>query len=347
MSERDLSQQLDLAVAAMLSAKGDGRGFGSTSPEVTELIRVAAVVRDLPDEDFRARLKRDVITNAITSQATQERTTMTTIETATETTSEKTTTSKPWLRPGLGSLLPYLHSPRSANLPDFMKGVFGATELMRALRPDGAIMHAEYRIGDSVIELGEDPPAAWAVGPTPLHVYLDDVDATYARALAAGATSLGEPTDHEYGERGAGFRDGAGNHWWVAKAFTPEHTAGLRSVNVYLHTQDTPAYIDFLKRAFGAKEEIRHEMGGKIAHARIWLGDTILEMGEAREPYGPMPCALHFYVPDTDAVYAQALTAGATSLQEPNDAPYGDRAAAVVDPQGNHWYIATYLNRQV
>ena len=264
--------------------------------------------------------------------------------TATETTTEL----RPWLREGFRSLTPYLLAPQSANLPDFMKSVFRATEIMRVLRPDGAIMHAEFKIGDSIVEMGENPPGEnrlnkYPSRPTPLHVYVDDVDATYARGLAAGAKSLGEPADHEYGERGAGLLDAAGNQWWIAKGFTPEHTLGLRSVNVYLHIQNTSGYIEFLKRAFGAREEMRHEMEGRIAHARIWLGDTILEMGEAREPYGPMPCAFHFYVPDTDATYARALAAGATSVDAPADAPYGDRAATVTDPQGNQWFIATHL----
>lgn len=329
MAERDLSQQLDQAVAAMLAAKGNSFTQPS-SPEVTELLRVAAAVRDLPDEDFRARLKRDLVETTIKEKKTM---------TATET----TTTPRPWVPEGFRSLTPYLLAPSSAKLMDFMKNAFGATEVARYLRPDGTVMHAVVKIGDSVIEFGENPPDQFGARPTPLHVYVDDVDATYARGLAAGAASLGEPVDHEYGERGAGFRDAAGNHWWIARGFTPEHTAGLRSVNIYLHTQDTPAYIEFLKRAFGAKEEMRHEMGGRIAHARIWLGDTILELGEARDPYGPMPCAMHFYVPDTDAVYRQALEAGATSVTAPMNAPYGDRYAAVLDPQKNYWYIATHL----
>ena len=56
-----------------------------------------------------------------------------------------------------------------------------------------------------------------------------------------------------------------------------------------------------------------------------------------------MPAAVHLYVPDTDATYRRALGAGATSIQEPRDTSYGDRAASVVDPGGNHWFISTHI----
>jgi PhnB protein len=56
-----------------------------------------------------------------------------------------------------------------------------------------------------------------------------------------------------------------------------------------------------------------------------------------------MPCHLHVYVPDTDAAYERALWAGATSIEAPKDAPYGDRTAGVKDAFGNSWFIATYL----
>ncbi len=68
----------------------------------------------------------------------------------------------------------------------------------------------------------------------------------------------------------------------------------------------------------------------------------MVEMAEAGGKWTPMPGALHLYVSDTDAVYQRSLQAGATSLQEPTDMYYGERGAAVKDPVGNHWYIATH-----
>jgi PhnB protein len=76
-------------------------------------------------------------------------------------------------------------------------------------------------------------------------------------------------------------------------------------------------------------------------HAKIRIGDSIIEMGEAHGQWQPMPTALYMYVPDVDAVYNRALEAGATSLSVPVDQPYGYRNAGVEDPFGNRWFIAT------
>jgi PhnB protein len=314
MAERDLIEQLDQAIGGAASAAG---------PEVTSLLRVAGFVRELPDQDFRARLKRELLKETMMIAPA--------------------TTFK---REGFRSLTPYLLAPQSARLMDFMKDVFGVTERLKVPRPDGSIMHAEIMLGDSMIEMGENPPDQFAARPTPLHVYIPDVDAAYARALVAGATSLGAPMDHEYGERGASVKDAAGNHWYLATASGPSPVPeGLHSVNIYLSPRGTPSLIDFLTRAFGAEETMRHEIEGTVVHAKVRIGDSILEMGEAHGQYGPMPCAIHLYVPDADATYSQAVAAGATSINAPADTPYGDRYAAVRDPHGNQWFIATWLGQ--
>ena len=325
MAERDLIQQLDQAISAMLVNSNVGR----IGLEVTELMRVAQFVRELPDQDFRTRLKQDLM---------KEKNTMTPTMTPTTTAAFKPE--------GFRSLTPYLLAPSSAGLLNFMKDVFGATEIMQVPRPDGSIMHAEVMVGDSVIEMGENPPQPYGARPTPLHVYVPDVDAMYARALAAGATSLGDVVDHEYGERSGSVRDASGNHWYIATAHGQHHIpAGLHSVNLALLPRGAAEFIEFLKRAFGAEEAMRHEVEGVIVHARMKIGDAVLEMGEAHGKWQPMPCAIHLYVPDTDAVFRQALAAGATSVTAPMDAPYGDRTATVNDPQGNQWYIATRLQK--
>jgi uncharacterized glyoxalase superfamily protein PhnB len=68
----------------------------------------------------------------------------------------------------------------------------------------------------------------------------------------------------------------------------------------------------------------------------------VIELGEAHGPFQPMPTAFHLYVKDADMVYRKAIEAGATSFSEPVDQVYGDREACVIDPFGNHWYIATH-----
>jgi uncharacterized glyoxalase superfamily protein PhnB len=122
---------------------------------------------------------------------------------------------KGYIRDGFRTVTPYLIVQDAAGLIDFMVRVLDAEEIRRDLRPDGAIMNAEVRIGDSVVELAEARDE-WPPLPGALHVYLRDTDDAYRRALAAGAASLYEPADMPYGERSAGVRDPSGNHWYFA-----------------------------------------------------------------------------------------------------------------------------------
>ena len=117
---------------------------------------------------------------------------------------------------------------------------------------------------------------------------------------------------------------------------------GMHAVTPYLIVPRPEALIAFLGAAFGAVETFRTSRpDGSIMHASLRLADSTIELGEANASHPAMPCALHLYVADTDATYRRALDAGATSTQEPRDAFYGDREAGIVDPSGNHWFLAT------
>jgi PhnB protein len=116
---------------------------------------------------------------------------------------------------GYHTVTPYLVVHGVPRLIDFLRQAFGATELIRAPRPDGSIMHAEVAIGDSRVMMGE-PTAPSPPMPSCVHLYVVDTDALYHLALQAGATSLREPTDQFYGDRMAGVQDPAGNQWWIA-----------------------------------------------------------------------------------------------------------------------------------
>jgi uncharacterized glyoxalase superfamily protein PhnB len=116
---------------------------------------------------------------------------------------------------GYHTVTPYLIVEGADKLIEFMKQAFGAQARGRMGPPDGPVMHAEVQIGDSVVMLadagGENPPI-----PAMIHLYVDDADAFYQRALKAGASSLREPADQFYGDRSAGVKDAFGNQWWLA-----------------------------------------------------------------------------------------------------------------------------------
>jgi PhnB protein len=110
---------------------------------------------------------------------------------------------------------PYLVIQDAAKLIDFLKRVFGASEKEILKTPEGRIMHAEVKIGDSVIMMGE-PGGRWKPMPAALYVYVEDADAAYKRALDAGASSVMAPADQFFGDRNAGVQDAFGNMWWIA-----------------------------------------------------------------------------------------------------------------------------------
>lgn len=255
-----------------------------------------------------------------------------------------TTTAVKPIREGFHTITPYLIVQEAAELIDFVKQAFGGQELYRGTGSAGGI-HAEVRIGDSIVMMGGG--GAWRGTPTPtgIHLYVKDADAVYERALQAGATSLGGPVDQDYGDREASVKDLSGNHWYIATHKATGHMPeGLRTVTPFLHVRGAAQMIDFLKQAFGAEEQSRAQSpDGVIHHATIRIGDSMIEMGEAHGVWQPMPTVFFMYVDDVDAWYRRAVAAGAGSRSEPGDQPYGDRVAGVSDPFENLWYIATHI----
>jgi len=123
---------------------------------------------------------------------------------------------------------------------------------------------------------------------------------------------------------------------------------GFRTLTPYLLVNDAERLIAFLQTAFGAHEVLRvPRPDGTIMHAELQIGDSRLELAQADPDSAhfrePGTAGIHIYVPDTDATYHRALAASALSTTAPYDAPYGDRAANIVDPCGNHWFIATHV----
>jgi PhnB protein len=116
---------------------------------------------------------------------------------------------------GHHTVSPYLVIPGIAKVIEFVKQAFGAQEVHLSKRPDGTVQHAEIKIGDSIVMMGEAAPDGKNF-PGMLHLYVEDVDTVYQRAIAAGGKSIREPADQPYGDRTSGVDDGFGNQWWIS-----------------------------------------------------------------------------------------------------------------------------------
>lgn len=119
---------------------------------------------------------------------------------------------------------------------------------------------------------------------------------------------------------------------------------GYHTVTPYLIVDEANRLLAFLEAAFGAKILHRTDRpDGEVAHAEIQIGDSRLMLSGSQPQWPALPCAIYLYVEDCDALYAQALAAGAKSTQAPADMFYGDRHGGVIDPSGNQWWIATHI----
>jgi uncharacterized glyoxalase superfamily protein PhnB len=335
MSEVVLTEQLDQAIEAMI--RNPDAVLDKLESQVAELISIAGELRALPRDDFRARLKSELEREAATMVENDPESDDVSLEPETDS-----------VRATFRTVTPYLTVPDVFEEIEFVTQVFGAEGKMYGLGSAGGY-HSEYRIGDSMLMIGGGGEgSSWrgTAAPASLHLYVEDVDAVYERAMAAGARSLSAPIDQPYGDREAGVEDPGGNQWYVATHqganFAPEGTTNLMP---YLHPKGAPAMIDFLKQAFGAEATSIHQSpDGIVRHATIKVGTSMLEMGEAHGQWQPMPMTFMLYVDDVDAWYARAMKAeGTISMSTPSDQAYGDRVGAVKDPFDNVWYIGTHL----
>jgi len=337
MPKRPLAEQVEEVVQAMLVSL-QPRPEAVPRGDLAPLLAIARELRYLPREGFRAALKSDL----------QRRISMS-VNQGIEASAAAPAKAVHYMRPGFTSITPYIIVNGAAQFLEFLKNAFDGVERLRVPAPDGTLMHSEVAIGNGIIEAG-DANAQIPPAPTDIHLYVDDADATFDRALAAGATSIYRPTDeHPSGDRWGALKDAFGNHWYIAtpKGWTPG-PEGLRSVQPYLHLRGAHDMIPFMETAFGAEAIGVHKSpDGLVRHATMRIGNATLEIDEAHGEYQPKPCLLHVYVPDADAMYAQALHAGATSVEPPADKPYGDRSAGVRDSFGNTWYLNTYMGQSV
>ncbi len=175
-------------------------------------------------------------------------------------------------------------------------------------------------------------------GLSAFKVYVADCDAAYKAALGAGAVSLAAPANQPYGERSCIVRDEFGNVFGIASGptSTPEKKEGM--VLPCLFPPKGRPYLDFLKGTFGAEETAFYESRGRLIHAAFRIGDTEFEMAALPRGWKRAPSAYMINVPDVDATWKRALSAGAASVPWPAHRPDGGRDAALQDPAGYIWY---------
>ena len=333
MAKRTRFDQLDDAVQAML-AHPDAV-LPSADAELAPLLRIAAELRDLPREGFKARLKTDF----------ERRRPMATL-------AEPVVAARQ-------AVTAYLAVKHAASAIDFYTRAFGAKEIMRLVDSTGKIGHAEIAIGGSSIMLSDEYPDYDAISPqtlggSPVKIDLSvaNVDQFVRQAVAAGATIVRPIADQFYGERSGQISDPFGYTWIVStqteavsaeemqrrfnevmKPAEPKQPGvdpirkGFRTVTPYLSAPDGAALLDFAKNVFGAEEIFRAIGSAGGIHGEVRIGDTMLMMGGGIPGKAwratPNIAALHIYVPDCDATYRRALQAGATSIDEPADQAYG------------------------
>jgi uncharacterized glyoxalase superfamily protein PhnB len=327
MAEHPLLEQLDQLIESGFS----GAAPANVQPGLQALAEVADVLRHLPSQDFKKRLKTEL----------QGRISMST-SAATE------------IRAGFRTVSPFIIHERAPELVEFLKRTFDAEEVRRDTTEKAYGFYAEVKTGDSMLMIGGGSAAEHGNLPGAFHVFVDDCDAAYRRALEAGATTLmgamGEPADRPYGERSAFVEDAFGNYWYIATRLSlgrdPEDPAtDSESVMPYLHPEGARKYIAFLKAAFGAEELSVIEHAGRVVHATVRIGDAVLEMGEPESGEGIPAGGFFVRVDDVETAYAKALAAGGTVVRPPQDIPYGYRSAIVKDPAGFLWWTAKLLTR--
>ena len=343
MPKRSLIEHLDRAVEAMLA--NPSVVPSAEDPSLAPLLRIAADLRNLPRDEFKARLKQDLLPQTAPATASVNS----------------------------AAVSPYLTFRNAAQAIEFYKRAFGAVERFRLSEPSGKIGHAEIMIGSSIIKLADEYPeygslSPESIGGSPvrLHLYVSDVDAVAKRAVDAGAKVIRPVQDQFYGDRTGLLSDPFGYSWVIAthkedlrpeeiqRRFRAMHgqssaepkvkpiPEGFRTITPYLVVNEAAELIDFVKQVFGAEEQFRTIGGAGGIHCQLKIGDSMMMLGGGGTWKGtPMPSAIHLYVPNADEVYERALRAGAVSLHELTDQPYGDREGSVRDLSGNHWYIGT------
>ncbi len=264
----------------------------------------------------------------------------------------------------VSTVLPHVQYRDLAQAIAWLERVFGFEEQYRYGDP---LSGAQLRLGDACImtkQAGAESksPQELGYGTQSLTIFVEDVEAHYDRARAAGAGILEEPHETVYGEFQYAARDIEGHHWLFsrhAKDLDPAQWGASISrqatepprIAPMLSVRRGKAAIDFYKAAFGARVlsyiespdgEIVAELG--LDQARFWIADESPENKNfSPETLGGGTVRIVLVVGDPDAAFQRALEAGGETVWPVEDQHYGWRVGRLVDPFGHHWEIGKPL----
>jgi PhnB protein len=285
------------------------------------------------------------------------------------------------------TVVPYLAVSDGAAALDWYVVAFGAVEQFRVVGDDGRLGHAEFTIGDARFMLSDEYPEIGVRAPTSLggtgsslHLTVTDVDALFARATAAGATSLGEPADQPHGARHGTLEDPYGHRWMLSQpleqfdldtyrdrsegsGFEVVGAAEGETVTVSdrpgtgggiwagVFYEDALAGIRFLVEVFGFEEQlvVTGPDDRTVVHSQLrWPEGGIVQAGtydaDNEFTHAPGDQSLYVVTADPDAVWARCQAAGVEVVREPESPDYDPDGMgfSVRDIEGNIWSFGSY-----
>ena len=309
--------------------------------------------------------------------------------TGTQTTGTQTTGSDAAAAPPptTTAITPYITTRDAAAAIDWYSEAFRAVEQFRVVGDDGMVGHAELAIGSARVMLSDEYPTMHVVSPATLggttaalHLDVADVDATFQRAVEAGATALREPEDQPHGARHGTLLDPFGHRWMLSQTledlsvddyadraegsgFTVEKgpasspgaassTVGDGSIWAAVFYRDALAGIRFLVDVFGFEEQLvvtAPDDDTNVVHSQIrWPEGGIVQAGtyDPDNPFSRPPGQGGLYVitADPQSVWDRCRAAGVEVIREPESPEYDPAGIgfSVRDPEGNTWSFGTY-----
>ncbi len=239
-------------------------------------------------------------------------------------------------KPNVFPVLRYTDAPAAIA---FLVNAFGFQAKSDHRTPDGAVAHADLALGPSVVGVssaGKSPgDSPWARVRQGLYLVVEDPDAYYERARAAGADVATPIADQSYGSRDFTLRDPEG-HLWGFGTYDMSRGSGEPTIFPEIRYRDAPAAAAWIENAIGFRRTLTVPgPKGSLMHAEFRLDRGVVMIGAASP--GEFSDVSHFsnlQVSDPDAHYARAKSAGAVIVREPQTAPYGARFYAARDQEG-------------